>query len=241
MGRLGKLDIQALMFIIIQLFCQMRKKLMKLIVGLGNPGEKYDHTRHNLGFSVVDQFLKDSQTASHTVWEKSEKVKSEIATFDWQPKEGKSERVILAKPQTFMNNSGLAVSSLVSYYKVDPEDVWVVYDELDLPLGTLKIRFGGAAAGHHGVESIMEKIGTDKFWRFRLGIGQSHAGKEAREDGKAHTVSKQFINGAKDFVLGKFGEGEQGKSRDLVKHGSQALQMALEKGMETAMNRYNTK
>lgn len=213
---------------------------MKLIVGLGNPGEKYDNTRHNLGFAVVDHVLKDYEPASQTVWSFNDKLKSELALIDWKPKEGKLERVILAKPQTYMNNSGMAVSLLASYYKVDTADIWIVYDELDLPLGSMKIRFGGAAAGHHGVESVMEKLGTDQFWRFRLGIGPSlsHAG---REDGKGHVVGKQIINNAENFVLGSFGHGEQGKARDILKHGSQAVQMALEKGMEAAMNRYNTK
>ena len=206
---------------------------MKLIVGLGNPGEKYLHTRHNLGFTVVDQFLKDFQSASDTGWSMSEKVKSEIVLLDWQPKEAQAERVIIAKPQTHMNLSGMAVSLLASYYKVAPEDMWIVYDELDLPVGSMKIRFGGAAAGHHGVESVMESLGTDKFWRFRLGIGESHD--------KEHALSKQHLNGAENFVLGTFTQGEQGKVRELIKHGSDALQMALEKGLEAARNRYNTK
>lgn len=216
---------------------------MKLIVGLGNPGEKYEHTRHNLGFTVVDHVLKDSASAKHSVWSSNDKVKSDIVLLEWKPKEGEGEKVILAKPQTYMNNSGMAVSLLASYYKVQPEDIWIVYDELDLPLGSMKIRFGGAAAGHHGVESIMEKLGTDKFWRFRLGIGpsQPHAGRATREDGKGHAVGRQMISKAQEFVLGDFGHSEQGKARDLLKHGSEAIQMALEKGLETAMNRYNTK
>lgn len=216
---------------------------MKLIVGLGNPGEKYELTRHNLGFMVAERFLKDFESVDNTVWTLSEKVKSDIALIDWQPKAGSEERVILAKPRTFMNNSGMAVSLLASYYKVQPEDIWIVYDELDLPTGSMKIRLGGAAAGHHGVESILEKLGTDKFWRFRMGIGELHAhsGRALREDGKAHTVSKQHLKDAEGFVLGSFGKGEQGKIRELIKHGSDALQMALEKGIEAAMNRYNTK
>lgn len=212
--------------------------LMKLLIGLGNPGEKYEQTRHNLGFQVIEKFLKDVSSAKNTVWALAEKVKSDIAVVTYQ-----DEKVILAKPKTYMNNSGMAVSLLSSFYKVDPKDVWIVYDELDLPVGSLKIRFGGAAAGHHGVESIMESLGTDQFWRFRLGIGVSHnhIGQEARVDGKEHTISKQKLRNVDGHVLGKFTTGEQGKIRELIKHGSEALQMALEKGMEQAMNRYNTK
>src|SRR6185369_325484 len=216
---------------------------MKLIVGLGNPGEKYEHTRHNFGFTVVEQFLKDFESVDKTVWSLSDKVKSDIALIDWKSKIGNTERIILAKPKTYMNNSGMAVGLLASFYKVDSADIWIVYDELDLPVGSMKIRFGGAAAGHHGVESIMENLGTDKFWRFRMGIGVSHphTGRERREDGKNHTVGSQAIKKADQLVLGKFSSGEQGKVRELIKHGSDALQMALEKGMEASMNRYNTK
>jgi peptidyl-tRNA hydrolase, PTH1 family len=201
---------------------------MKLIVGLGNPGEKYEGTRHNLGFMAVDHFLKDAKSAKEAVWSANPKLKSEIATIDLN-----SEKIILAKPQTFMNNSGLAVSLLLNYYKVEPSDLWVVYDELDLPVGSLKIRFGGAAAGHHGVESVMEKIGTDKFWRFRMGIGVSHD--------KERAVGRQNFKDARDFVLGGFKRGDQGKIRELIKHSAKALQMALDKGIEAAMNRFNTK
>jgi len=216
---------------------------MKLIVGLGNPGEKYENTRHNFGFMVVEKFLKDYESLANTVWSFNDKLKSDLVLLDWQPKVGKAEKVILAKPRTYMNNSGMAVSLLASYYKVDPADIWIVYDELDLPVGTLKIRLGGAAAGHHGAESIMVSLNTDKFWRFRLGIGVSHphTGQEAREDGKKHTLGRQNVKDAEDFVLGTFGRGEQGKVRELIKHGSDALQLALEKGIEAAMNRYNTK
>jgi peptidyl-tRNA hydrolase, PTH1 family len=201
---------------------------MKLIVGLGNPGEKYEGTRHNLGFMAVDHFLKDAKSAKEAVWSANSKLKSEIAIVDQD-----SEKIILAKPQTFMNNSGLSVSLLLNYYKVEPSDLWVVYDELDLPVGALKIRFGGAAAGHHGVESVMEKIGTDKFWRFRMGIGVSHD--------KERAVGRQKLRDARDYVLGGFKRGDQGKIRELIKHSSKALQMALEKGIEASMNRYNTK
>ena len=197
---------------------------MKLIVGLGNPGEKYDGTRHNLGFRAVDQFLKDTSSVADSVWTKNDKLKSDIV---------KLGDTILAKPQTFMNNSGIAVSLLASFYKVEPEDIWIVYDELDLPVGAMKIRFGGAAAGHHGVESILEKLGTDKFWRIRLGIGTSHD--------KDHAIGRQKQHDVEGYVLSGFKSGDQGKIKDITKRSSQALQLALAKGIEAAMNRYNTK
>src|SRR5882672_361272 len=205
---------------------------MKLIVGLGNPGEKYESTRHNLGFVVVDHLLKELGPSKVT-WEKSSKLKSEIATIVFSTKEGDERKALLVKPQTYMNDSGLAVKLVMDFYKIPSEDLWIVYDELDLPVGSLKMRFGGAAAGHHGVESIMEAIGTDAFWRCRLGIGESHD--------KTHPISKQQLRDAKEYVLDQFHAGEAGKVRELIKHSTDALRMALEKHIEVAMNRYNTK
>lgn len=206
--------------------------MMKLIVGLGNPGKKYEQTRHNLGFLVVEHVLKDLGTNKDD-WTSNSKFKSDIAPYSIQKTTGKEEKFLLAKPQTFMNNSGMAVKLLVEYYKVAPEDLWIVYDELDLPVGSMKIRFGGAAAGHHGVESIMEALGTDGFWRFRLGIGTSHD--------KEHAIGRQQLRDAKEYVLDQFHSNEVGKARELIKHGSRAIQMALGKGIEAAMNRFNTK
>src|SRR6185437_8425075 len=190
---------------------------MKLIVGLGNPGEKYENTRHNLGFLVLDHLLKDLGD-SNIDWNHSEKLKSDTATFTVG-----EEKVLLIKPQTYMNNSGMAVQLVKDFYKVEPEDLWIVYDELDLPLGSIKIRFGGAAAGHHGVESIMEAIGTDKFWRFRLGIGVTHNKSE---------VGKHDFKDAKEYVLDTFHSGELGKTREQIKHATEAVECAIDKGME---------
>lgn len=203
---------------------------MKLIIGLGNPGEKYANTRHNCGFTVVDYLLKNLGTPSDT-WSKNPKLKSEIVQLTLAKSAG-DDKVLLAKSLTFMNDSGQAARLLVDFYKIAPEDVWVVYDELDLPLGHMKIRMGGAAAGHHGVESVMEHLGTDKFWRFRLGIGTSHD--------KEHAIGRQDLRDAKEYVLDTFTGGEQGKARELTKRGVQAIETALTKGIESAMNRFNS-
>lgn len=215
---------------------------MKLIVGLGNPGAKYEKTRHNLGFRVAEKFLKDFEPVAQTVWKKSEKLKSLYAAIDWQPKSGTLEKIILALPQAFMNNSGMAVKLLAGYYKIEPENIWVLHDELDLPLGSIRIRNGGAAAGHHGVESIIDSLGTDKFWRFRLGIGidKPHSGRDGREGGNPK-VSKHYVGGAENYVLSNFGPEESSKIRELIKNASNAMSYALEKGLEKSMNRFNTK
>jgi peptidyl-tRNA hydrolase, PTH1 family len=202
---------------------------MKLIVGLGNPGEKYEKNRHNLGFMTVEHFLKDFSLEKSTSWENSLKFKSDIAQIEWQPKHGDLEKVILVKPKTYMNNSGLAIKLLTSFYKIEPADIWIIHDEIDLPLGNLKIRFGGSAAGHHGVESIIEHLGTDKFWRFRLGVGERKELNDSR------------IKNVDDFVLGDFSGAERGKLKDLIKRGVKAIETSLEDSLESAMNRFNTK
>jgi len=201
-------------------------------VGLGNPGEKYEKTRHNLGFMVIDSFLKDFESAKDGQWEDSAKFKSDILQIEYKPKVGELVKVILAKPKTYMNNSGMATVLISSFYKIKPEDIWIVNDDFDLPLGSMKIRFGGASAGHHGVESIISALNTDKFWRFRMGTGESHA------KGK---MAKHKIREAEDFVLGGFAKGEAGKIRELIKRGSKAISMALEEGLLKSQNRFNTK
>lgn len=218
---------------------------MKIIVGLGNPGEKYDETRHNLGFTVIDQFLRDFQPVEKTKWDENEKLKSHTVQLVWDGQGQADEKVLLVKPKTYMNNSGLAVSLVKDFYKISPEDIWIIHDELDLPVGTLKIRLGGAAAGHHGVESIIASVGTDKFWRFRLGIGvgnEKHSSRLMREDGGQEKVlARRKVHNVEDYVLGRFGTEDRSKVKEIIKHGSKALQVALEKGIDTAQNRYNTK
>lgn len=205
---------------------------MKLIVGLGNPGEKYEITRHNLGFMVLENFLKDFESVKDTQWENSDKFKSGILQIEYKPKIGELIKVILAKPKTYMNNSGMAVQLISSFYKIKPDDIWIIHDDFDLPLGNMKIRFGGASAGHHGVESIISGLNSDKFWRFRMGTGESHA------KGK---MAKHKIRQAEDFVLSGFGKGEAGKIRELIKRGSKAISMALEEGLLASQNRFNTR
>lgn len=213
---------------------------MKLIIGLGNPGEKYELTRHNLGFMAVEHFLKDVTPVDKTTWSYEKKLKSHIALFDWQPKKGEAQRIILAKPKTYMNNSGMAVSLISEYYKIPPDDIWIAYDDLDLPVGSLKIRFGGAAGGHHGVESILASLKTDKFWRFRMGIGLPH-GHKVDGDGVEHLQSRRTVGNVEDYVLGTFGVKDRNKIREVIKACTQAFEVALEKDLQSAMNRFNTK
>ena len=199
---------------------------MKLLVGLGNPGEKYEKTRHNIGFMALDDFLKAYEPLRNTLWEDNKKFKSDLAQVEWNRKDGKVEKVLLAKPKTYMNNSGMAVQLLMDFYKIDPSDVWILHDDVDFPSGTLRIRLGGASAGHRGVMSIIDTIGTDKFWRFRLGIGRPG---ESEHSGVSH------------HVLDVFTHEDHKQIREMLKRTVKAMEMGLEQDLQAAMNKYNTK
>ena len=146
---------------------------MKLIVGLGNPGPQYARTRHNAGFMVLDQLATDFGAA----WKAEPKLKSELS---------RSESLILAKPQTFMNVSGEAVHKIMQFYKISPSDVWVVFDDVDVPFGRLRLRRGGTS-GHQGIRSLIQHIGPD-FIRVRFGISLNDRTRESSE----HYVLKPF-------------------------------------------------
>lgn len=193
---------------------------MFLIVGLGNPGDKYVNTRHNLGFEVLDALQRKLNFPEFT---KEEKFKSEVS---------KSGEIILAKPLTFMNRSGFAVEPIAKFYKIPVENIIVVHDELDLPLGHIKIRSGGSDAGHHGVESVIEMLGSEKFIRLRLGIGNWHA---------TSGEHKHASFNAEKFVVDYFLPNEKSKVKHLLKRALQAAEVILEKGLETAQNQFNDK
>ena len=133
---------------------------MKLVVGLGNPGQKYVQNRHNVGFMVIDRILGEYSASPHA----SKKLQSISYFLD--------KKRILVKPQTFMNLSGRAVNRVVNFYKVKPEDLLVVHDDVDLEFGEVKHQFCRGAAGHRGVESIVEALGSEKFARVRIGVGR---------------------------------------------------------------------
>lgn len=182
---------------------------MKLIVGLGNPGGQYESTRHNIGFMVVEKLARELTTTA-IIWKEDSAGKSLVC---------RAGDVILAKPLTFMNNSGLAVGALIRYYKISVDDLWVVHDDIDLPLGKIRIRESGGTGGHHGIESIVTVLKIDKFVRFRLGIGRG--------------------NNIVDYVLSRFHRNEAGQMKHLVKHATDAVRMALLDGLDKAQNRFH--
>lgn len=197
---------------------------MKLIVGLGNPGREYESTRHNIGFMVVDKLEKELARGVPPVWAKDEKKNVLTARVG---------DVLLVKPQTFMNKSGFAVRAVMDFYKLTPADIWIIHDDIDLPLGKIKIREKGSSAGHNGVQSIINELKTDIFVRFRLGIGRG------TEPGVEATNRNLHHRSVISFVLSRFRQNEAGSFKHLIKHGTEAVQMALTKGIDGAMNRFN--
>jgi len=185
---------------------------MKIICGLGNPGKKFKMTRHNLGFLVLDFFAKK---------EKFPKFKLEKK---FQAKISKKGEILLVKPQTFMNNSGKALKFLIANLRLKIEDLIVIHDDIDLPLGKIKIVKNRGAAGHKGVESIIKELGTKNFIRFRIGIQP--------KIGKPKNVEK--------FVLQKFNKEEKKILKEVIKKAVEAIEVALIEGIEKAMNKYNT-
>lgn len=202
---------------------------MKIIIGLGNPGEKYIGTRHNVGFETLDYLLRKYESLKESNWEENKKTKSQIKRI-----KVKQSDTLLAKPQTYMNNSGMAVSLLLSYYKVQPEDIIVIHDELDLPLGKIQIRFGGGTAGHNGLESIIGALGTDKFLRIRMGVG-----KPMRVDGKRFDIKSN--RSVEDYVIQQFLETEHHEVRTMIKHVQKNLELLLEHGFDAFMSKYHVK
>ena len=183
---------------------------MKLIVGLGNPGREYQGTRHNVGFMVLDVLAR-----RHGIHIRSRRNRASVG-------EGiiAGEKVTLAKPLTFMNLSGEAVSGLVRRYRVKPTDIIMICDDVNLPLGRLRIRAGGSAGGHKGLASVIRSLGTDDFLRIRVGIG---------------SPERDMV----DYVLSRFGRAERGVVREAVERAADALEVCLADGIEPAMNSFN--
>ncbi|MCP4849838.1 MAG: aminoacyl-tRNA hydrolase [Verrucomicrobiaceae bacterium] len=184
---------------------------MSMIVGLGNPGREYLDTRHNAGFMVVDQYAKDLGLSFH-----SEKR--------WHTEITRDGDLYLLKPQTFMNESGSAVGKVAAFYKIKPAQILVLYDDMDLPLGRLRIRQGGSAGGHNGMRSVINHLGTQDFPRLRVGIGTGGTGG----------------NGTIKHVLGKFRDEERSELEKSVKKAVLALTVIMEQGLPVAMTRFNT-
>ena len=197
---------------------------MKLIVGLGNPGSKYANTRHNIGFMALDAILSKFEPVEKTFWDKNPDLKSQTKQIKYN-----DTNLLLAKPTTFMNNSGFAVSKILNYYKINPAQMILIHDDSDLPLGKIRVRFGGASGGHRGVQSIIDVLGTDKFLRLRLGIGRptdERLGRRVRKD-------------LDRYVLAPFSAKDRNEIKHMIKEAVKAISKILEKGLEVYISKYN--
>lgn len=186
---------------------------VKVVVGLGNPGTEYERTPHNAGFELVRKLAKNLQA------DKFKKHKDSLVCFI----NVKGEKVLLALTQLYMNNSGIAVRKLLNEYSLLPQDLIVCYDDLDLPLGTVRLRLSGGAGGHHGMESIISEIGTKSFPRIRLGVGKKGIAKEF--------TTSYLLSQLDDRSYELFAKG--------IEKGAEAIKDALFNGFHFAMNRYN--
>jgi len=187
---------------------------MKLVVGLGNPGPKYEGTRHNVGFATVDLLAKRHGAA----WEAAPRgIEAVIARW-------RAEDVVLAKPLTFMNNSGSAVQALLQFFKIAAPDSLVVFDEAQLEAGRLRVRPDGSSGGHNGLKSVIASLSTEQVPRLRIGVG--------RGDGRRDLA---------DHVLARFDPEERETIADAIERAADAAEVFVTDGPAEAMNRYNRK
>ncbi len=187
---------------------------MKLIAGLGNPGDRYKFTRHNMGFLVVDHLAASCE------------IDLGLKKFDACYGRGNIEStpVLLAEPQTFMNLSGFAIQRLIDYFKIEIKELIVIHDDLDLPFGTIRLKYGGGHGGHKGLMSIIQQTGSRDFTRVRMGIGKP-----------AH---KGMID---NYVLQIFSKEEVADLPDIVEQSARAIKELLSSGIQAAMNQYHGK
>ncbi len=187
---------------------------MKLVAGLGNPGKEYASTKHNLGFLAIDEI---ARRAGIDLTKKK---------FRGVYGEGflSGEKLILLKPETYMNRSGESVSEAAVFYNISPTDIIIIHDEMDLPAGTLRVKAGGGSAGHNGIRSIIDRIGSPEFIRIRIGIGKPGG----KSKGAAH-------------VLSRFGSGEEDAVKASVERAADAVLELIENGLERTMNKFNVR
>ena len=188
---------------------------MYIVVGLGNPTRQYEGTKHNVGYDTIDFLVDESRVPSSGVKHKAMYGKGVIA----------GQKVILAKPLTYMNLSGESVAELVNYYKIDPEEeLVVIYDDINLAPGYIRVRKKGSAGGHNGIKNIIAQLGSDKFKRIRVGVGEKPKNWDLA-----------------DYVLSPFSKEERTQVDEAIRHAADALEMILQDDIDSAMNKYNKK
>lgn len=214
----------------------------KLIVGLGNPGKKYKDTRHNVGFQVVDFLAQESGVDHFTSSSHAEAVTAETMMG--------GEKTLIVKPETFMNESGRAVQSLVNYFDTAPENVLIIHDDIDLPISDMRMSFASSAGGHNGVQSVIDELGTNEFPRLRIGIRPDPAssrlsgttqGKEAESGGEPQKRPSDFEKmDTRDFVLQEFSKEEKEViDNDVKPQIKEAVEVWVQDGRQATMNTIN--
>ncbi|MGC1306950.1 MAG: aminoacyl-tRNA hydrolase [Phormidesmis sp.] len=192
--------------------------LPRLIVGLGNPGAKYERTRHNIGFEVIDALANSYPGLSLSENKRFQGIAGEFRS--------EGDRTLLLKPTTYMNKSGQSVRAVLDWYKLAPTAVLVIYDDMDLPTGKLRLRLSGGAGGHNGMKSIISHLGTQEFPRLRLGIGSTDKGEQRDQAVVSH-------------VLGRFAPEDRKIVDAVIPMAVDAIDLSLRKGVERSMNLYN--
>lgn len=195
--------------------------LPQLIVGLGNPGPKYDQTRHNIGFEAIDYLAQRWRIPL------SEQRKFQGIFGEGMGRPG--EKIRLLKPLTYMNLSGQSIRAVIDWYKLPPESVLVIYDDMDLPVGKLRLRQSGSAGGHNGMKSTIAHLGTQNFPRLRIGIGSPKA--------KPTNAEKEVIS----HVLGRFSVAETKAMKEVLELVTDAIELSLKQGIPKAMSLYNNR
>ncbi|GAB6156167.1 aminoacyl-tRNA hydrolase [Desulfosporosinus burensis] len=198
---------------------------MKVIVGLGNPGPQYADTRHNIGFLLVDQLAEINNLQFRVKFQGL-----------WAEGSVEGERLLLLKPQTFMNLSGRSVSELARFYKVSGDDLLIVQDDMDLPLGKMRLRDQGGAGGHNGIRSIQAELGTEKFWRLKLGVGRPPTRNSILDIRHSNHEPRTTII---EHVLSPFEETEFPKLDDLLVCAEKAVKLWMKGEASRAMNLYH--
>lgn len=193
-----------------------------LIVGLGNPGSKYEGTRHNMGFMVAD-VLSERWSISFSDHKGLSKLGKGVMNLD-----DKSAKFFLAKPLTFMNDSGAAVSSISSYYQIETDHIVIIHDDMDLDFGRIKVKSGGSAGGHNGIRSIDRSLGTPQYARVRMGVGHAQRGAHAHDN----TVN---------WVLGGFAGAQKSELPNFLADGADAVESVIFRGLSATQEHFNGK
>ena len=228
-------------YLISELFLILTSSMI-LLVGLGNPGKKYQNTRHNVGFRIVDNFAKENNFPEFRLSKKFKALISEDTLHN--------KKILLAKPQTFMNDSGKSVRAIFNFQfsifnefsilQFSNKNLIIIHDDIDLPLGKIKITKNRGSAGHKGVQSIINELGTKNFLRFRIGIKPPKQSLALFRDatGQAKQTDATVYR-SEDFVLRKFTKEEEKILKEIIKKTCQAIEMATKQGIEKAMAEYN--